>query len=376
MGCGPIPDWLRDKRCIYAMDTFDDNFCSWRCLARYKRLARGEKNQVQKRNCDAALGLTREYYSDNKLKKRDVRPTKLVDFERIAKHHNVNIMLYEPKKDRGKEVGSIWRLVHGNIQHKSDLPTINMRLLGRHCFYIKKLDVICNRWECKGCRQIFTGDENLIRHLKEERCTGGTTKLIYSGGKFKHILNSSEKVFYGVDTKFSYAACQWIEAQAIETGKDIHHKMCGHGGERLVTVWVLNDKGEKEPASFLVDGYEPEISTVYEFHGCHCHEHTCLKNSTKRQQKRYGDTCQIDRLIKNNGWDRKYNLVSTWECEEPILKKVRLEKKFTPYLHFVVYDFEAVLAPLNEHPTDYLTYLSRHIPISVAVHDSLSKEPV
>ena len=31
----------------------------------------------------------------------------------------------------------------------------------------------------------------------------------------------------------------------IETGKHIHCKMCGHGGERMVTVWVLNDKGEK-----------------------------------------------------------------------------------------------------------------------------------
>ena len=34
------------------------------------------------------------------------------------------------------------------------------------------------------------------------------------------------------------------------------------------------------------------------------------------------------------------------------------------------------LAPLNKHPTDDLTYLSRHIPISVVVHDPLSKEPV
>ena len=62
--------------------------------------------------------------------------------------------------------------------------------------------------------------------------------------------------------------------------------------------------------------------------------------------------------------------------KEPILKKVRLEKKFTPYPHFIAYDFEAILAPLNEHPTDDLKYLSRYIPISVAVHDALSKEPV
>ena len=183
-------------------------------------------------------------------------------------------------------------------------------------------------------------------------------------------------MFYGGDTKFSYTACQWIEAQAIETGKHIHHKMCGHGGERMVTVWVLNDKNEKEPAHFLVDGYEPETNTVYQFHGCHWHGHTCLKNRTKRQQKRYEDTCQIDWLIENNGWDTKYNLVSTWECEEPRLKKLRLEKTFTPYPHFIVYDFEAILTPLDKHPTDDLTYLSRHIPISVAVHDTLSKEPV
>ena len=99
-----------------------------------------------------------------------------------------------------------------------------------------------------------------------------------------------------------------------------------HGGERRLTVWVLNDKGEKEPASFLVDGYEPETNTVYQFHGCHWHGHTCLKNRTKSQQKRYRDTCQIDWLIKNYAWDTEYNLVSTWECEEPILKRVRFEK--------------------------------------------------
>ena len=94
----------------------------------------------------------------------------------------------------------------------------------------------------------------------------------------------------------------------------------------------MNGKGKKEPVSFLVDGYEPEANTVYQFHGCHWHGHTCLKDRTRRQQKRYKDTCQIDRLIKNNGWDTKYNLVSTWECEEPILKKVPFEKEFTPYL--------------------------------------------
>ena len=95
----------------------------------------------------------------------DVSPTKLVYFEDIAKHYNVNIMLYEPKKDRGKHAGSVCQLVYGKVQYKNDLPTINMGLLRGHCFHIKEMDVLCKRWECKGCAQVFTQNENLIRHL-------------------------------------------------------------------------------------------------------------------------------------------------------------------------------------------------------------------
>ena len=64
-----------------------------------------------------------------------------------------------------------------------------------------------------------------------------------------------------------------------------------------------------------------------------------------------------------------------WECEETILKNVWFEKEFTSYPHFIMYAF-AILALLNEHPTDNLTYLSRHMLIGVAIHDTLSKEPV
>ena len=43
----------------------------------------------------------------NQSCQKSVKPTKLVDFEGIARHQNVNIMLYEPKMDRGKNAGSI-----------------------------------------------------------------------------------------------------------------------------------------------------------------------------------------------------------------------------------------------------------------------------
>ena len=97
------------------------------------------KKSSARRNCKPILNLACEYYGDNKLKKRNVKLTKLVNFQGTARHHNVDIMLYDPKKN----ARSIWRLVYGKIQYKSDLPTINMRLLGGHCFYIKKMDVLC-----------------------------------------------------------------------------------------------------------------------------------------------------------------------------------------------------------------------------------------
>ena len=37
-----------------------------------------KKNQVQKRNCDAALGLAREFFDDKKLKKKDLGPQDLL----------------------------------------------------------------------------------------------------------------------------------------------------------------------------------------------------------------------------------------------------------------------------------------------------------
>ena len=81
MDCGPLPDWLRKKRRIYALDKFDDNLCVWRCLVIYKQkdIKRGREFVTR-----AALNLACDYYGDQKLKKKDVRPTKLVDFEGIV----------------------------------------------------------------------------------------------------------------------------------------------------------------------------------------------------------------------------------------------------------------------------------------------------
>ena len=71
-----------------------------------------------------------------------MRPTKLANFEGITKDHNVNIMLFESKKDRMQDLYGGQSMAR--LSRKHGLPTTNMGLLGGHCFYIKKMYVI--RW--------------------------------------------------------------------------------------------------------------------------------------------------------------------------------------------------------------------------------------
>ena len=145
-----------------------------------------------------------------------------------------------------KDKKTIWRLVYGKNQFKQSLPNIDIGLYEGHCFYIKDIESLTKHWECLGCNQRFTTHSNYNRHVTENLCTGGQTKIICDGKKVKLIMNSSDKVFYGGNTQFSYSGCKWIEKQMEITGKHIHHALCGHGGERFVKV------GKKE---ILVDGF-------------------------------------------------------------------------------------------------------------------------
>ena len=81
-----------------------------------------------------------------------------------------------------------------------------------------------------------------------------------------------------------------VGVEAVKIGEHIHHKMCEYDGEHGVKVWVLDHKGEKTRAYYLVDGYEPGRNTVYQFHRCHWHGHTCIKSCKIKQKMRYKDT--------------------------------------------------------------------------------------
>ena len=82
LGCGPLPKWLADKKCVYAIDKINDNLCFWRCLAIHQRIMKGVERPEKKTNRDA-LKLARDFYKIPNLKRENVKPTRLVDFENI-----------------------------------------------------------------------------------------------------------------------------------------------------------------------------------------------------------------------------------------------------------------------------------------------------
>ena len=320
LGCGPLPKWLADKKCIYAIDKINDNLCLWRCLVIHQRIMKGKKRPEEDTNRDA-LKLARDFYRIPNLKREDVKPTRPIDLENIAKQFKVNIRLFELAKESEtvqesetvEESETVWKLVSGKNQFRKNLPCVDIGLFvyedhdsgaganqadnqnprRGHCFFIKDIELLTKLWECGGCKQRFNRHDNYNRHVTGGTCGGGKTKLICPGRKFERIMNSSEIVFYGGNKNFSYAACQWIEKQSELIGEHIHHALCGHGGEFSVKI------GGKK---IFVDGYEPKTRTIFQYYGCKWHGCPCQKERNSLDEKSYSKTIELQEKMKEQGF--------------------------------------------------------------------------
>ena len=69
LGCGPLPNWLRKKWCIYVVygnNERNDNLCVWQCLVTCSDVS---KNREKDRTTKEALILARKQYKNDKLKR-------------------------------------------------------------------------------------------------------------------------------------------------------------------------------------------------------------------------------------------------------------------------------------------------------------------
>ena len=364
LGLGRLPDWLRNKRGVLSLDTYEDNLCLFRCIAVHW-------GATPKRN----MRKTRELENSFFTQRPDLR-NRLTDkhLSLLEKH----IAAYEV------QLNGDFILTHVPANYAQvGIPLLNMGLYYGHAFLITDLKQVAGTYTCGDCQARFTRADNLVRHAANN-CSRGQTKINCPNNQIKSPASTYERAFYPEHT-CSFVAIKWLEWEAKNRGIHIHHARCGHGGERKIL-------------GARVDGYHQESKTVFQFHGCLWHG--CEKCYPEDRQKPVQQNTRQGKVISRLDTEKKpmnrktayeltlqrtqflrkegYRVVEKWEHEKPTpwanthCPKVETET----YPHAIVYDFEAYQDTSKAvRPTSDLFYESEHVPISVSLADTLNPEP-
>ena len=368
LGLGQLPDWLRNKRGVLSLDTYDDNRCLFRCIAVH-RGAHVRDNMRKTKELEKSFFAQRPGLRNRLTDKH---------LSLLEKHFKQGIAAYtvQPNGD--------FVLTHIPANYDQvGIPLLNMGLYDGHAFLITDLKQVAGTYTCGDCQARFDRADNLARHAANN-CSRGQTKITCPNKQIKPPASVYERAFYPEQT-CSFVAIKWLEWEAKNRGIHIHHARCGHGGER-------------EILGARVDGYHPESKTVFQFHGCLWHG--CEECYPEDRQGLVLQKTRQGKVIPRLGIEKKpmsretayeltlirtqflreggYRVVEKWEHEKPTpwanthCPKVETET----YPHAIVYDFESYQDTSKAvHPTSDLFYESEHVPISVSLADTLNPEP-
>ena len=368
LGLGQLPDWLRNKRGVLSLDTYDDNRCLFRCIAVH-RGAHVRDNMRKTKELEKSFFAQRPGLRNRLTDKH---------LSLLEKHFKQGIAAYEVQPN-GDFV-----LTHIPANYDQvGIPLLNMGLYDGHAFLITDLKQVAGTYTCGDCQARFDRADNLARHAANN-CSRGQTKITCPNNRIKAPSSVYERAFYPEQT-CSFVAIKWLEWEAKNRGIHIHHARCGHGGER-------------EILGARVDGYHPESKTVFQFHGCLWHG--CEECYPEDRQGLVLQKTRQGKVIPRLGIEKKpmsretayeltlirtqflreggYRVVEKWEHEKPTpwanmhCPKVETET----YPHAIVYDFESYQDTSKAvRPTSDLFYESEHVPISVSLADTLNPEP-
>ena len=303
LGAGQLPDWLRNLshgRNMFALDTYNDNLCLWRCMAVH--------NGARPDRCTSAARLLAMSFFKLKVPPKDFPKTSLDQLEEVEFYFNLSkkiedwfsFRVYEPELLKDGQV--VWHL--RKIPSEKIKKIITIGIYEDHAFLIKDVSKIANVYNCIHCNARFTKSSDLHRH--SNTCSKGVTKIKFLNKKVDSMQTGFEKAFFPKKKSDSNEAIRWLEKESKLRGIHIHHAICGHGGERLI---------ENRP----VDGYNHETNTVFQYHGCYWHGcRKCFPNyrdevvdHVQTLEERYQSTVNVTKKLRDSG----YNVVEIWSCE-------------------------------------------------------------
>ena len=160
-----------------------------------------------------------------------------------------------------------------------------------------------------------------------------------------------------------------IHNSQAELASGLTDSLSGSVDTFIMHCAVKEEKDQQK--EILVDGYDLETSTTYQFYGCKWHGCPCIAGSQIRCLESTND--YVEHPVKQM-YQKTLNLEN--EIHSLGYNVKHFQKKFIHYLHYIVYDFEAVLSRWNLGLTFDLKIYCSHIPISIAINDSLTNKTI
>ena len=157
LGLGRLPDWLRNKRGVLSLDTYQDKRCLFRCIAVYWG-AHVRDNMRKTRELEASFFAQRPGLRNRLTDKH---------LPLLEKHFKQGIAAYtvQPNGD--------FVLTHLPANYdRVGRPVLTMGLYAGHAFLIRDFKQVTCDYSCGDCQARFTRADNLVRHATS-RCRGG-----------------------------------------------------------------------------------------------------------------------------------------------------------------------------------------------------------
>ena len=148
IGLGRLPDWLRNKREVISLDTFDDALCVFRCLAVHLG---ADKQYNIRRTRELAQSF---FAAHTKLRGNDNVLT-LQQFHFLERHFKQGIAAYTVTND-GDFVLSYTPSHYDKVGH----PTMTVGIYDAHAFLITDINKVTNNYTCGDCLARFTRADN------------------------------------------------------------------------------------------------------------------------------------------------------------------------------------------------------------------------
>ena len=157
LGLGCLPDWLRNKRGVLSLDTYNDNRCLFRCIAVHQ-------GAHVKTNVRKTMELEKSFFTQRpglcgRLTERHL--------PLLEQHFKQGIAAYtvQPNGD--------FILTHLPANYdRVGRPVLTMGLYAGHAFLIQDLAQVARSYTCGGCQARFTKPDNLLRHIQAAALEG------------------------------------------------------------------------------------------------------------------------------------------------------------------------------------------------------------